>query len=148
MIYPKAPFCPMNDETNNGKNSESTAPDRRTVNDDTPQKTPQQSRNNTGNNTIWPDDMQPDSGSSKNMTEPELMRLINELSFAVTDLNLFLDTHPNDEEALKTFTMLAAALKSYAHDYAHKFGTLYATDATDETPFEWVAADNKWPWQL
>lgn len=147
MIYPKAPFCPMNDETNSGKNSESTTPDRRTVNDDTPQKTPQQSRNNTGNNTIWPTICSP-AASSKNMTEPELMRLINELSFAITDLNLFLDTHPNDEEALKTFTMLAAALKSYAHDYAHKFGTLYATDATDETPFEWVAADNKWPWQL
>ena len=143
MIYPKAPFCPMNDETQNGTNP--SAPGGR-HSDNAANPTPE--RNNTGNNTIWPSDMQPGSGNGENMSEDNLMKLINELRFAVTDLNLFLDTHPNDEEALKTFTMLAAALKSYSHDYASRFGTLYATDSGDETPFEWVSDGNKWPWQL
>ena len=76
------------------------------------------------------------------------MNTINELEFAVTDLNLFLDTHPNDEEALKTFTMLAAALKSYKHDFVQKYGPLYAVDSSDEIPFDWVSGEHKWPWQV
>lgn len=124
MTYPKAPFCPSN--TDDAKNLD-TAKKRKNSNVETP-------RENTK--------------SSDSLSQNELMNLINELSFAVTDLNLFLDTHPNDEEALKTFTILAATLKSYKHDYAQKFGTLYATDSSDKTPFEWVGADNKWPWQM
>jgi len=125
MIYPKSPFCPLNDEDAKRKNNIPKKTDRLTP---------------FGDNNCPPQE--------SDMDKKELMSIINELEFAVTDLNLFLDTHPNDEEALKTFTTLAAALKSYKHDYAQKFGPLYATDSSDEPTFEWVAPEHKWPWQL
>ena len=33
-------------------------------------------------------------------SKEELLNLINEISFAVVELTLFLDTHPDNEEAL------------------------------------------------
>ena len=95
------------------------------------------------NNSLWNDEIT----ESGNLSKCQLIDIINQLEFATTGLNLFLDTHPNDEEALKTFTMLAAALKSYKHDFIQKYGPLYATDSTDETPFDWVSGKFKWPWE-
>ena len=103
MIYPKSPFCPMNEGTAKKRNSNNANMENT-------------NENNSGNNTgmpLWSDDMRQYQGRNDKLNRDELMNIINELEFAVTDLNLFLDTHPNDEEALKTFTMLASALKSY-----------------------------------
>ena len=128
MIYPKSPFCPFNDE--NAKKRNITCP----VND---------KQENRRNSSFWNDEMT----ESGNLSKCELMDIINQLEFAVTDLNLFLDTHPNDEEALKTFTMLAAALRSYKHDFVQEYGPLCATDSSADTPFDWVSGEFKWPWE-
>ena len=37
------------------------------------------------------------------MNRKQLMQWINEVSFAVTEITLYLDTHPDDEEALAFF---------------------------------------------
>ena len=34
------------------------------------------------------------------MNRNQLLQWINEVSFAVTDISLYLDTHPDDKEAL------------------------------------------------
>ena len=34
----------------------------------------------------------------------QMLKEINEVSFVVNDLNLFLDTHPLDENALQSFS--------------------------------------------
>ena len=127
MIYPKSPFCPFNDENAKKRN---IVP----VNE---------KQENDRNNSLWNDEM----NENNNLGKSELMDIINQLEFAVTDLNLFLDTHPNDEEALKTFATLAASLKSYKHDFVQKYGPLYATDSTSDAPFDWVSAEFKWPWE-
>lgn len=165
MIYPKSPFCPMNDgnpEGNSGSGSgKGRMQDNNNMNNGNAMDSnandgaPDGRQNNRGNNDgsnrnipLWPDDMNKRNCGSENLSRDELMNILRELTFAVTDLNLFLDTHPDEEEALKTFTMLSAALRSYRHDYTAKFGPLYATDSSDETPFDWVSSEHKWPWQL
>ena len=45
------------------------------------------------------------------------------------------------------FTMLAAALRSYKHDFVQKYGPLCATDSSADTPFDWVSGEFKWPWE-
>lgn len=77
----------------------------------------------------------------------EMMKKIQEMSFAIVDLNLFLDTHPDCEQALELFKKLAASLKSLRSDYQSKYGPLYATESSDKTPFAWVKEDYKWPWE-
>ena len=34
-------------------------------------------------------------------SKSQLMQLINEVSFAVNDMNLYLDTHPDDKSAME-----------------------------------------------
>lgn len=78
----------------------------------------------------------------------EMLRKIRELGFAVTDLNLFLDTHPNCSEALELFTELSASLKSLKSDYQANYAPLYACESPDSTPFAWVDSEYKWPWEF
>lgn len=41
----------------------------------------------------------------------QLLQQINEISFVVNDLNLFLDTHPTDGQALDAFSQAMAQRK-------------------------------------
>lgn len=51
----------------------------------------------------------------------QLLQQINEVSFVVNDLNLYLDTHPLDQEALDAFgramNQRKQLLESYAKEY-------------------------------
>lgn len=137
MIYPTAPFCPFGDESND--KSDSSASHGKNTGDSAA------NQDNTVGNPLF-DDADNMLGADK-LSREQLFNFINELTFALVELNLFLDTHPDDEQALKTFTMLAAALKSYRHDYVNRYAPLTAYDSSDQTPFEWVSPENKWPWQ-
>lgn len=85
--------------------------------------------------------------NSDNMSKKELLKKISEVGFAIYDLNLFLDTHPHCEEALKLFKSLAFTLESLKTSYQAKYGPLEAMYSSDKTPFEWVSENQKWPWQ-
>jgi len=79
--------------------------------------------------------------------ETDLMRRLSELQFAAIDLNLFLDTHPCDEEALMMFKKVNKTLESLKYDYVKKYGPLTAGDSSEKSPFEWVSSNYKWPWE-
>ena len=51
-----------------------------------------------------------------------LLQQINEISFVVNDLNLYLDTHPDDMEAFQLFQQYAAMEKSAKAAYEKRFG--------------------------
>ena len=89
-----------------------------------------------------------DLSSHNHSDQNEMLRRIQEVDFAIIDLNLFLDTHPHCTEALNLFTELTATSKSLKHDYQTKYGPLYATKTSDKTPFEWVDKCYKWPWEM
>ena len=54
-------------------------------------------------------------------SKAQLMQLINEVSFAVNDMNLYLDTHPDDKSAMEfmcdKIRIREEALKEYAMYY-------------------------------
>jgi spore coat protein JB len=67
---------------------------------------------------------------------------IMELNFAVNDLNLYLDLHPDDNEVytlLKKYTELACQVEG---EYVKKYGPL-EVDNTYSCKDEWI---NGWPW--
>lgn len=76
-----------------------------------------------------------------------LMKKINELAFAIIDLNQFLDTHPDCQDALDLFKKCAFTLKALRKEYVMKFGPLKSTDSRDVVPFDWVDPTTPWPWE-
>lgn len=76
-----------------------------------------------------------------------LLNEINECSFAVNDMLLYLDTHPCDEAALSYFmehkNRRVAALKEYAKYY----GPLTIDTADDEASESFLWVETPWPWE-
>ena len=53
-----------------------------------------------------------------------MLKQINEISFTVNDLTLFLDTHPLDDNALKAFSDAMKQRKQLMQTYAENFEPL------------------------
>ena len=81
------------------------------------------------------------------LSQPQLLNLINKVSFAVDDIHLFLDSHPKNQEALAYFhehsELRIAALK----EYARRFGPLTIDTANDTASKSWEWIEQKWPWE-
>lgn len=73
----------------------------------------------------------------------KLLKQIQELDFAVYELNLYLDTHPDDKKMLGYFKEFVVKSKELKHEYNEKYGPLMAADNTADT-WEWIS--NPWPW--
>ena len=78
------------------------------------------------------------------MTREELMDRIHALSFAMTEAQLFLDTHPDCRAALDYFRNLRDELDGLTIEYQNKYGPLFA-DMTVGDKWAWI--DGPWPWQ-
>lgn len=126
MLYPKNPYCPMNNDCTKPGNG-------------------CQSENNCGNNNNNENNGGNGENNGTTMSCQQLLKKISELEFAITELNLYLDTHPENAEALEMLTKLSASLKSIKYDYDAKCPPLCVTDVSNNVPFEWV--QGKWPWQ-
>ncbi len=74
----------------------------------------------------------------------ELLLKIMELSFAINDLNLYLDLHPEDTKMLKKFNELVEHACKYEMEYIKNYGDIEVVDNTSEVKFEWIC--NPWPW--
>ena len=79
----------------------------------------------------------------KNKKE-ELMLEIMELSFAINDLNLYLDLHPDDKNMLEKFNEYVEKSCKYEMEYVKNYGALEVIDNTSKEKFEWIK--NPWPW--
>ena len=77
----------------------------------------------------------------------KLLNNIREVGFAITELNLFLDTHPYDRNALAMFKRLCAKKQELTAEYTAKYGPLCVCDSGGDTPFDWVSPAEKWPWE-
>lgn len=82
----------------------------------------------------------------QNMNRSQLLNWINEVSFAVTEITLYLDTHPNDDEAFAFFNHYneerRKAVSRYSADYAP---LSLDTAPADEDYWRW--AGEPWPWE-
>jgi len=84
--------------------------------------------------------------SLEQMPKAELLRRVQEHSFYMRDLGLFLDSHPTDGQALALFRAHADAYREAADVYARRFGAL-RWEQVDETD-GWCAWSNTpWPWE-
>lgn len=79
------------------------------------------------------------------MNQKQLLMRINEVSFAMTEAVLFLDTHPCDKEAMEYYQKMRKLRKEAVDQYERQFGPLTA-DSVRNTP-EWEWTKTPWPWE-
>lgn len=79
------------------------------------------------------------------MNKETLMREIMALDFALNDLKLYLNTHPDDEKSIELFNKIATKGKELFDTYQSMYGPLIAEMYTgSESTWDWVECP--WPW--
>ena len=75
-----------------------------------------------------------------------LLKEIQQLSFRLYDLTLFLDTHPNEQCALRDYNETLSKYKIMVKNYEKLYGPL-TLGAVDETAMDWKWIKGPWPWE-
>ncbi|MGN1059205.1 MAG: spore coat protein CotJB [Clostridia bacterium] len=83
------------------------------------------------------------TGFDKN--RDRVLRQIMALSFAQNDLVLFLDTHPDNQKALREYHRITPQLAELRQYYKENFGPLTPSEVTSTTDWTWV--NRPWPWE-
>lgn len=79
------------------------------------------------------------------MSADNLMKAIQMYDFYLYDLNLFLDTHPNDRNALARFNEIKERRKKAYEAYTENYGAITAVQNNSDEHFYWT--DDPWPWE-
>ena len=77
--------------------------------------------------------------------QEKLLRYSDAVSFALIDTTLYLDTHPDDQEAISHFNQYQCARNKAVKEYSQYFEPLTIDSAEITDTFTW--ATTKWPWQ-
>lgn len=78
----------------------------------------------------------------------ELLRRIQELEFVAVDLNLYLDTHPNETAPLEHFNRVACELREAKKEYEKCYGPLLNFGFSENAGNRWLWIDEPWPWDM
>lgn len=75
----------------------------------------------------------------------ELLDLIRILGFNMFDAVLFLDTHPNNQQALEHYKKYHQLMQQAVQEYTTYFGPLTSDDVNANN--EWTWTETPWPWE-
>ncbi len=67
------------------------------------------------------------------------------MAFAIQELALYLDTHPEDTEALELYRAYQKMYHDGAKEYSEKYGPLTHTHAVNSAKYNWLK--DPWPWE-
>ena len=85
---------------------------------------------------------------NQNQQREMLLKKINEVSFAVDDILLFLDTHPDCQEALDFYRQNVAIRKEALSEYARLYGPLTIDTADDSCSRSWEWIQQPFPGEM
>lgn len=74
----------------------------------------------------------------------KLLYNIMALSFAINDLNLYLDLNPNDNQAFILLKKYIGEKNHFTNEYVEKYGPLVIDESTG-SKYEWLSG---WPWEI
>lgn len=81
---------------------------------------------------------------------PEYYQLLEEIQaidFVLVELNLYLNTHPNDYDAIEQFNMYSKQSRTLKNHFEKQFGPLMGFGKSySNYPWDWD--DTPWPWQV
>jgi len=70
---------------------------------------------------------------------------VNAVSFAAIDIALFLDTHPDNCEALEKYNYYCNLRNQAVAEYSKRFSPLTLSNACGSKKWDWV--NTPWPWE-
>lgn len=75
-----------------------------------------------------------------------LLYKISENDFACDDINLYLDTHPNDLNAINLYGNYNKQVEMLTKEYERRYGSINLSDneGLANNPWKWL--DRPWPW--
>lgn len=76
--------------------------------------------------------------------QAEILTKVDAYCFAAHDLNLYLDTHPNDRDMIKLYKELSEDSKQAVREYEKDYGPLFV-DSSTSYPWQWNTSP--WPWE-
>lgn len=79
-----------------------------------------------------------------NLDRKKLMCIITQVSFAIDDVKLFLNTHPNCKEALSFYEKAKKMRKEAMEEYTKRFGPLTAYNVDVKDYWDWNAGPMPW----
>ncbi len=79
------------------------------------------------------------------MNQNDLRLEIQRYVFAAHDMQLYLDTHPNDAKAFSIFRSLAQKAEELKTEYQANYGPLTPAAARDYDSYLWLKGP--WPWE-
>lgn len=74
-----------------------------------------------------------------------LLKKIGTYKFAITDIDIFLDTHPGDTEMIALRNRYKAEVKPLIKQFESQYGPL--TKRVNQTN-TWAWVKNPWPWDM
>lgn len=80
----------------------------------------------------------------KRMNQKELYEWVMMLGFCAVDMMLYLDTHPDDEEALNYFNQCNTLYNAAKQSYQEQFGLLNAFSEQERFSWDWNTAPMPW----
>lgn len=81
----------------------------------------------------------------KSMCQAELFCLINQISFMLDDITLFLNTHPSCRQAIETYNHYKLLRKEAINEYTELYGPISRYDVNADNYWDWVK--QPWPWE-
>lgn len=79
------------------------------------------------------------------MNQNQLLMYLSQVSFAVTEAVLYLDTHPCDKEAMEYYQKMKKLRKEALEQYQREFGPLLIDSNEDDCNWAWT--ETPWPWE-
>ena len=101
----------------------------------------------SNNNTMRRINNMTSRNGGNSMNRRQLMDHINQVSFAVDEVKLYLDTHPCDREALAYFREMSRKRNHALKEYAAAYGPLTVDTAEESCTERWNWINEPWPWQ-
>lgn len=83
--------------------------------------------------------------TSSNKTRNEMLREVMEADFAAYDLQLYLDTHPDDEKALAMYSNVVRRAADAKRAFEAAYGPLTPDAAAGGREWTWIKSP--WPWE-
>lgn len=81
-----------------------------------------------------------------NSLKEEALFNLNQIGFAMHELNLYLDVYPNNNNALNTFLNYKNMYNDLLKNYEEKYGPINVSSVNGNTPFSWV--NTSFPWEV
>jgi len=75
-----------------------------------------------------------------------LLRQIQEMEFVAIELQIYLDTHPCDQDALNDYNCAIEKLERLMAEYTKDYGSIVALGYHGSTRWLWM--ESPWPWEM